>query len=83
MINQTDRSVITKHIRNIYQIKEPDIKSTCSKMEQVADNEKTYHYLFYSLVMILAVGYRVKPELLRGTQLRRIPVYNYTPAGNH
>ena len=83
MINQTDRSVITKHIRNIYQTKEQDRDSTCAIFAQVADNEKTYHYLFYSLDMILAVGYRVKPELLRGTQLRRIPVYNYTPAGNH
>ena len=28
-------------------------------MEQVADNGKTYQYLFYSLDMIISVGYRV------------------------
>ena len=40
---QTDRSVITKHIRNIYQTKEQDQDSTCAKYAQVADNGKTYH----------------------------------------
>ena len=66
---QTDRSVITKHIRNIYQTKEQDQDSTCAKYAQVADNGKTYHYLFYSLDMIIAVGYRVNSE--RAIQFRQ------------
>ena len=38
-------------------------------MEQVADNGKTYHYPFYSLEMIIAVGYRVNSE--RAIQFRQ------------
>ena len=38
---QTERSVITKHIRNIYQTREQDRNSTCAKYAQVADNGKT------------------------------------------
>ena len=56
------RNAITKHIQNIYESGEQDKNSTCSKMEQVADNGKTYQYLFYSLDMIIAVGYRVNSE---------------------
>ena len=63
------RNAITKHIQNIYASGEQDMKSTCSKMEQVADNGKTYHYLFYSLEMIIAVGYRVNSE--RAIQFRQ------------
>ena len=66
---QTDRSVITKHIRSIYQSKEQDQISTCAKFAQVADNGKTYQYLFYSLDMIIAVGYRVNSE--RAIQFRQ------------
>lgn len=55
---QIDRSVVTKHIRLIYETKEQDKDSTCAKFAQVADNGKTYQYLFYSLDMIIAVGYR-------------------------
>ena len=35
-----DRSVITKHIRQIYESKEQDKQSTCAKIAQVADNGK-------------------------------------------
>ena len=59
---QIDRSVVTKHIRLIYETKEQDKDSTCAKFAQVADNGKTYQYLFYSLDMIIAVGYRVNSE---------------------
>lgn len=63
------RNAVTKHIQNIYASGEQNMESTCSKMEQVADNGKTYHYLFYSLDMIIAVGYRVNSE--RAIQFRQ------------
>ena len=63
------RSAVTKHIQNIYESGEQDKEETCSKMEQVADNGKTYQYLFYSLDMIIAVGYRVNSE--RAIQFRQ------------
>ena len=63
------RNAVTKHIQNIYTSGEQNRESTCSKMEQVADNGKTYQYLFYSLDMIIAVGYRINSE--RAIQFRQ------------
>ena len=63
------RNAVTKHIQNIYASGEQNRESTCSKMEQVADNGKTYQYLFYSLDMIIAVGYRINSE--RAIQFRQ------------
>lgn len=63
-----DRSVVTKHLKNIFEEKELDEKSTCANFAQVADNGKTYQYKFYSLAAIIAVGYRTNSE--RATQFR-------------
>lgn len=64
-----DRSVITKHLRNIFESGELDQERTCAKFAQVADNGRTYHYKFYSLSAIIAVGYRVDTN--RATQFRQ------------
>lgn len=64
-----DRSVITKHLKNIYAAGELDEKTTCAKFAQVADNGRTYQYLFYSLPAIISVGYRVNSE--RAAQFRQ------------
>ena len=64
-----DRSVITKHLKNIYQSQELSENSTCANFAQVADNKKTYQYKFYSLDAIIAVGYRINSE--RATQFRQ------------
>ena len=53
-----DRSVVAKHLRNIFAENELSESTTCAKFAQVADNGKTYHYKFYSLPAIIAVGYR-------------------------
>ena len=63
-----DRSVVTKHLKNIFQEGEVDENSTCANLAQVADNGKTYQYKFYSLAAIIAVGYRTNSE--RATQFR-------------
>src|SRR5689334_22005364 len=57
-IFDVERSVITKHIRNILKDRELDAKSVCAKMAHTADDGKTYEVLFYNLDVILAVGYR-------------------------
>ena len=44
-----DRSVVAKHLRNIFAENELSESTTCAKFAQVADNGKTYHYKFYSL----------------------------------
>ena len=51
-----DRSVIAKHLKNIYEEGELDKDSTSAKFAQVADNGKTYKYQFYALAAIMAVG---------------------------
>lgn len=57
-IFNTERSVITKHIRNILKDKELNVKSVCAKMARTADDGKVYQVQFYNLDVILAVGYR-------------------------
>lgn len=63
-----DRSVVTKHLKNIFKEKELDENSVCAKFAQTADDGKTYNYKFYSLSAIVAVGYRTNSE--RATQFR-------------
>ena len=64
-----DRSVVTKHLKNVYESGELSEDATCANFAQVADNGKTYHYKFYSLSAIIAVGYRVNSG--RATQFRQ------------
>ena len=47
-----DRSVITKHLSNIFKEGELNENSVCANFAQVADNGKTYNYKFYSLTAI-------------------------------
>lgn len=53
-----ERSVVTKHIRNILNDKELDKKSVCAKFAHTAEDGKIYRTQFYNLDVILAVGYR-------------------------
>src|SRR3989344_5601748 len=53
-----ERSVTTKHIRNILKDKELDADSVCAKFAHTATDGKTYQVQFYNLDLILAVGYR-------------------------
>ena len=57
-----DRTVIVRHIGNIYRIGELEEESTCAKIAQVQNEggrmvERVQKY--YNLDMILSVGYRV------------------------
>ncbi len=65
---QRDRSVIVRHVRNIYKTNELDQSSTCAKNAQVAKDGKVRQMDFYNLDMIISVGYRVNSK--RGTQFR-------------
>lgn len=66
---EVDRSVVTKHLKNIFLEGELQEDLTCANFAQVADNGKTYQYKFYSLAAIIAVGYRTNSE--RATQFRQ------------
>jgi len=61
-----ERSVITKHIRNIFSEGELDEKSNVQNMH-IPNSDKSV--AIYNLDVILAVGYRVKSP--RGTQFRQ------------
>jgi prophage maintenance system killer protein len=65
---KTERTVITKHLRNIFKTKELDEKSVSAKFAHTAEDGKTYSTQFYNLDAILSVGYRVNSK--RGTQFR-------------
>ena len=63
------RPAITKHLNNIFNEKELDKNSVCSKMEHTAEDRKKYQTDYYNLDAIISVGYRVNS--LRATQFRR------------
>ena len=65
---QRDRSVIGKHIRNIFKEGELDKESVWAKFAYTASDGKEYQVDHYNLDVIISVGYRVKS--LRGTQFR-------------
>lgn len=64
-----DRSVVTKHLKNVFESGELTQDSVCANFAQTADDGKTYQYKFYSLPAIIAVGYRTNSE--RATQFRQ------------
>lgn len=63
-----DRTVVTKHLRNIFSSNELQEGSVCANFAHTAEDGKDYQTKFYSLEAIIAVGYRVNSE--RGTQFR-------------
>ena len=63
-----DRSVITKHLKNVFETQELQEISVCVKIAHTAEDGKTYQTNFYSLDAIIAVGYRVNS--LKATRFR-------------
>ena len=61
-----DRSVITRHINNVFKENELRKESNVQKMH-IANSDKPVH--FYSLEVIISVGYRVKSH--RGVEFRQ------------
>ena len=65
---QRDRSVIGKHVRNIFKEGESEKESVWAKFAYTATDGKVYNVDYYNLDVIISVGYRVKSK--RGTQFR-------------
>ncbi len=65
LLFDTERSVITKHLRNIFQSGELEEKSNVQKMH-IPGSDKPV--AFYNLDAVISVGYRVNSK--RGTQFR-------------
>lgn len=63
-----DKSVISRHINNIFKEKELQRDSVVAKNATTASDGKTYQVDYYNLDVIISVGYRIKSK--RGTQFR-------------
>ena len=64
-----DRTVITKHLKNIFESEELQMDSVCAKFAHTAEDGKTYSTQFYNLDAVISVGYRVNST--RATQFRQ------------
>ncbi len=66
-----DRTVISRHIRNIYKEEGLERDITCAKIAHMgSDGDQKYDYTAHNLDVIISVGYRVKSQ--RGTKFRRL-----------
>lgn len=63
-----DRTVITKHLKNIFESQELEENSVSAKIAHTAEDGKKYNTKFYNLDAILSVGYRVNSS--KATQFR-------------
>ena len=67
---QRDKTVIIRHVNNIYAEGELDRESTSAKFAFIPEKrERKYEVTLYNLDVIISVGYRVKSK--RGTQFRQ------------
>ena len=65
-----DRTVVSRHIRNIYSEGELTRDITCAKFAHMGiDNDQVYEVQLYNLDVIISVGYRVKS--VQGTHFRQ------------
>lgn len=64
-----DRSVVTKHLKNIFDSKELEEDSASAIFAHTADDGKNYQTKFYNLDAIISVGYRVNSK--RATVFRQ------------
>lgn len=64
-----ERSVISRHLRNVFAEQELEADSVCAKFAHTAADGKTYQVEHYNLDVIISVGYRVKS--LEGTRFRQ------------
>jgi prophage maintenance system killer protein len=63
-----DKSVISRHLRNIFKEKELDRDSVVAFFATTATDGKIYKIEYFSLDAVISVGYRVNSK--RGTQFR-------------
>jgi len=64
-----ERSVVTKHLRNVFSEGELETNSVCAKFAHTAADGKTYQVEHYNLDVIISIGYRVKSQ--QGTRFRQ------------
>ena len=77
-----DRSVITKHLKSIFNEGELDKNQVCAKFAHTANDGKKYNTEFYNLDAIISVGYRVNSkkyckELFKRRRTKETKQFNY------
>lgn len=65
---ERDKSVISRHIKNVFEEKELSRDSVVAKIATTGSDNKIYQVDYYNLDVIISVGYRIKSQ--RGTQFR-------------
>ncbi len=65
---ERDKSVISRHIKNVFKEGELEQKSVVANFATTAIDGKVYKVDYYNLDVIISVGYRIKSK--RGTQFR-------------
>lgn len=66
---QRDKSVISRHIKNVFETGELSEKSVVAFFATTASDGKVYNVAYYNLDMIISVGYRVNS--IQGVQFRQ------------
>ena len=69
MLFDRDKSVISRHIRNVFNEGELSRQAAVAKNATTASDGKVYQVDYYNLDVIISVGYRVKS--MRGVQFRQ------------
>lgn len=64
-----DRTVITKHLKNIFDTHELEEDSVCAFFAHTAEDGKNYNTKYYNLDAIISIGYRVNSK--RATAFRQ------------
>ena len=64
-----DRTVVSKHLKNIFESSELQQDSVCAKFAHTAEDGKIYNTQFYNLDAVISVGYRVNS--LQATRFRQ------------
>ena len=69
VLYNVERSVITKHLKKIFEDNELDENSVCAIFAHTAEDGKTYQTKHYSLQTIIAIGFKV--DNARAVQFRK------------
>lgn len=56
---EVDRTVVTKHLRKLFEDKEIEKNSVSAKFAHTASDGKKYQTTFYNLEVIISIGYKV------------------------
>ena len=69
MLFERDKSVISRHIKNVFDEGELNKNSVVANFATTATDGKTYIMEYYNLDVIISIGYRVKSK--QGTKFRQ------------